>query len=303
MRSNSPTNRRAGTAAKGTLYVLATPIGNLRDITLRALDVLLTVDFIAAEDTRHTGRLLKDRSPKGRFISYHEHNEEMRTPQLLEKLEAGFSVAVVSDAGTPSISDPGFRLVEGAVARNITVSPVPGVSAAIAALSVSGLPTDSFVFVGFLPRKKGRRIEQLESLRDVPRTLIFYESPKRITGLMGDLLAVMGDRSAALGREITKLHEEFLRGRLSELAALLENRQDLKGECTLVVSGSPPGSATSAADLSEKLTNRLKQKKVILSELVRQVVRETGLPRKVVYGTALEIKRKLSQGDKTDGSA
>lgn len=303
MRSNSPTNRRAGTAAKGTLYVLATPIGNLRDITLRALDVLLSVDFIAAEDTRHTGRLLKDRSPKGRFISYHEHNEEMRTPQLLEKLEAGFSVAVVSDAGTPSISDPGFRLVEGAVARNITVSPVPGVSAAIAALSVSGLPTDSFVFVGFLPRKKGRRIEQLESLRDVPRTLIFYESPKRITGLMGDLLTVMGDRSAALGREITKLHEEFLRGRLSELAALLENRQDLKGECTLVVSGSPPGSATSAAGLSEKLTNRLKQKKVILSELVREVVRETGLPRKVVYGTALEVKRKLNHGDKTDGSA
>jgi 16S rRNA (cytidine1402-2'-O)-methyltransferase len=140
-------------------------------------------------------------------------------------------------------------------------------------------------------------------LRDVPRTLIFYESPKRITGLMGDLLAVMGDRSAALGREITKLHEEFLRGRLSELAALLENRQDLKGECTLVVSGSPPGSATSAAGLSEKLTNRLKQKRVILSELVREVVRETGLPRKVVYGTALEIKRKLNQGDKTDGSA
>ncbi len=282
---------------------MATPIGNLQDITLRALDVLLSVDFIAAEDTRHTGRLLKDRNPKGCFISYHEHNEEKRTSLLLEKLEAGFSVAVVSNAGTPSISDPGFRLVEGAVARNIPVSPVPGVSAAIAALSVSGLPTDSFVFIGFLPRKKGRRTEQLTSLRDMPRTMIFYESPKRISRLLDDLLAVMGDRSAVLGREMTKLHEEFLRGRLSELIALLEERPDIKGECTLVMSGSPPDTAEATTVLYEKLTNRLKQKKVILSELVREVVRETGLPRKIVYGAALEIKRNLNQGDKTGGPA
>ena len=301
MRSNSLTNRNA--AAKGTLYVLATPIGNLKDITLRALDVLLSVDFIAAEDTRHTGRLLKDRNPKGRFISYHEHNEEKRTPQLLEKLEAGFSVAVVSNAGTPSISDPGFRLVESAVARNIPVSPVPGVSAAIAALSVSGLPTDSFVFVGFLPRKKGRRIDQLTSLRDMPRTMIFYESPKRISRLLDDLLTVMGDRSAVLGREMTKLHEEFLRGRLSELSTLLKKRRDIKGECTLVVSGGLPDAAEGTEVLYEKLTIRLKQKKVILSELVREVARETGLPRKVVYGAALEIKRNLSRRDKTGDTA
>jgi len=301
MRSNSLTNR--STEANGTLYVLATPIGNLQDITLRALDVLLSVDFIAAEDTRHTGRLLKGRNPKGRFISYHEHNEEKRTPLLLEKLEAGFSVAVVSNAGTPSISDPGFRLVESAVARNIPVSPVPGASAAIAALSVSGLPTDSFVFIGFLPRKKGRRTDQLTSLRDMPRTMIFYESPKRISRLLDDLLTVMGDRSAVLGREMTKLHEEFLRGRLSELIALLEDRQDIKGECTLVVSGSPPDTSEATTVLYEKLTNRLKQKKVILSELVREVVRETGLPRKIVYGAALEIKRNLNQEDKTGGPA
>ncbi|MGD2011415.1 MAG: 16S rRNA (cytidine(1402)-2'-O)-methyltransferase, partial [Desulfobacterales bacterium] len=225
MRSNSPTDK--GAEAKGTLFVLATPIGNLRDITLRALDVLLSVDFIAAEDTRHTGRLLKGRNPKGRFISYHEHNEDKRTPLLLEKLEAGFSVAVVSNAGTPSISDPGYRLVESAAARNIPVSPVPGASAAIAALSVSGLPTDSFVFIGFLPRKQGRRTEQLTSLRNMPRTMIFYESPKRISRLLDDLLALMGDRSAVLGREMTKLHEEFLRGRLSELIALLEERSNI----------------------------------------------------------------------------
>lgn len=282
---------------------MATPIGNLQDITLRALDVLLSVDFIAAEDTRHTGRLLKGRNPKGRFISYHEYNEEKRTPLLLEKLEAGLSVAVVSNAGTPSISDPGFRLVESAVARNIPVSPVPGVSAAIAALSVSGLPTDSFVFIGFLPRKKGRRTEQLKSLRDMPRTLIFYESPKRISRLLDDLMTVMGNRSAVLGREMTKLHEEFLRGRLSELVALLAERRDIKGECTLVVSGSPADTAGANTVLYEKLTTRLKQKKVILSELVREVVRETGLPRKIVYEAALRIKRNLNQGDKTGGPA
>jgi 16S rRNA (cytidine1402-2'-O)-methyltransferase len=301
MRSNSPTDK--GAEAKGTLFVLATPIGNLRDITLRALDVLLSVDFIAAEDTRHTGRLLKGRNPKGRFISYHEHNEDKRTPLLLEKLEAGFSVAVVSNAGTPSISDPGYRLVESAAARNIPVSPVPGASAAIAALSVSGLPTDSFVFIGFLPRKQGRRTEQLTSLRNMPRTMIFYESPKRISRLLDDLLALMGDRSAVLGREMTKLHEEFLRGRLSELIALLEERSNIKGECTLVVSGSPSDTAEATTVLYEKLTNRLKQKKVTLSEVVREVVRETGLPRKIVYGAALEIKRNLKQGDKTGGPA
>jgi 16S rRNA (cytidine1402-2'-O)-methyltransferase len=301
MRSNSPTDK--GAEAKGTLFVLATPIGNLRDITLRALDVLLSVDFIAAEDTRHTGRLLKGRNPKGRFISYHEHNEDKRTPLLLEKLEAGFSVAVVSNAGTPSISDPGYRLVESAAARNIPVSPVPGVSAAIAALSVSGLPTDSFVFIGFLARKKGRRSEQLKTLRDMPRTMIFYESPKRISRLLDDLLTVMGNRSAVLGREMTKRHEEFLRGRLSELIALLKERRDVKGECTLVVSGSPPDAAGAITVLHEKLTNRLKQKNVILSKLVREVVRETGLPRKIVYAAALEIKRNLNQGDKTDTPA
>jgi 16S rRNA (cytidine1402-2'-O)-methyltransferase len=194
-------------------------------------------------------------------------------------------------------------LVESAVARNIPVSPIPGASAAVAALSVSGLPTDSFVFIGFLPRKKGRRTDQLTSLRDMPRTMIFYESPKRISRLLDDLLAVMGDRSAVLGREMTKLHEEFLRGRLSELSAHLEERRDIKGECTLVVSGSPPDTTAGTAVLHEKLTTRLKQKQVILSELVREVVRETGLPRKIVYGAALEVKRNLNQEDETDDPA
>ncbi|MFZ0614273.1 MAG: 16S rRNA (cytidine(1402)-2'-O)-methyltransferase [Desulfobacterales bacterium] len=298
-----PTNKDAAAGAKGTLFVVATPIGNLGDITLRALEVLTAVDIIAAEDTRHTGRLLKGRQPKGRFIAYHEHNEEVRAPQLIEKLEAGLSVAVVSNAGTPSVSDPGYRLVASAVARRIPVSPVPGVSAAMAALSVSGLPTDAFVFVGFLPRKKGRRTEQLHALGTESRTLIFYESPRRVARLLEDLLTIFGDRPAVLGREMTKLHEEFLRGRLSEVSALLAARADIKGECTLVVSGRLAAPAADVADLHEKLVDRMGRKKAVLSELVREVVRETGLPRKVVYGAALDVKRTLDQKDETDGPA
>ncbi|MFZ0131133.1 MAG: 16S rRNA (cytidine(1402)-2'-O)-methyltransferase [Desulfobacterales bacterium] len=298
-----PTDKGAGSGAKGTLFVVATPIGNLGDITLRALEVLTSVDIIAAEDTRHTGRLLKGRRPQGRFIAYHEHNEEVRAPQLIEKLEAGLSVALVSNAGTPSVSDPGYRLVAGAVARQIPVSPVPGVSAAMAALSVSGLPTDAFVFVGFLPRKKGRRIEQLHALGGESRTLIFYESPRRIAGLLQDLLTIFGDRPAVLGREMTKLHEEFLRGRLSEIGALLAARADIKGECTLVVSGRPSAPAADVADLHEKLIDRMGRNKAVLSELVKEVVRETGLPRKTVYAAALEIKRSLKQKEEPDGSA
>jgi 16S rRNA (cytidine1402-2'-O)-methyltransferase len=302
MRSNSPTTKTTA-GDKGTLYVLATPIGNRGDITLRALDVLSAVDVIAAEDTRHTARLLKGHRFRGRLISYHEHNEERRAPLLLEKLEAGCSVAVVSNAGTPSISDPGYRLVEGAVARAITVSPVPGASAAIAALSVSGLPTDAFVFIGFPPRKKGRRSALLHSLRGAPWTMIFFESPKRIIRLLRDLLGALGDRRAVLGREMTKLHEEFLRGRLSELTALLQLRPEVKGECTLVVSGHPLQKAAAVEGLYEMLAPRLRLHKDPVSEVVKEVTRKTGLPRRVVYGKALEIKYQLEQEDTPNGSA
>ncbi|MFZ0243326.1 MAG: 16S rRNA (cytidine(1402)-2'-O)-methyltransferase [Desulfobacterales bacterium] len=281
---------------------MATPIGNLGDITLRALEVLTAVDIIAAEDTRHTGRLLKGRQPRGRFIAYHEHNEAVRAPQLIEKLEAGLSVALVSNAGTPSVSDPGYRLVASAVARRIPVSPVPGVSAAIAALSVSGLPTDAFVFVGFLPRKKGRRREQLHALGKESRTLIFYESPRRVARLLEELLTIFGDRPAVLGREMTKLHEEFLRGRLSEVMALLEARREIKGECTLLVSGMPSRTAADASALYAQLYEILKNGEAVLSELVKEVVRETGLPRKIVYAAALDIKRTLNQKEPPDGS-
>ena len=284
-------NNSSQSASPGILYIVATPIGNLKDITLRALDVLSTVDIIAAEDTRKTGRFLKDRGIKAHFISYHEHNERQRCPQLLEKLSSGLSVAIVSNAGTPSISDPGFRLVQRAVEQNIQIIPIPGPSAVISALSASGLPSDGFVFIGFLARKRGRRTKQLLTLVDLPWTMIFYESPKRLLGLLGDILNVMGDRSAVLAREMTKRHEEFVRGRLSELMLELKERPDIKGECTLIVSGKRVAAAVDADDLKEELTTRLKQKNMTLSEIVREVAKTTGLPKKRVYAEALNIKK------------
>ncbi|MCK5418905.1 MAG: 16S rRNA (cytidine(1402)-2'-O)-methyltransferase, partial [Desulfobacterales bacterium] len=203
------------TKNKGVLYVVATPIGNREDITLRALNILRDVDLIAAEDTRKTGNLLAHYQIKNRLISFYEHNEKKRTPEIIGKLLDGISIALVSNAGTPSISDPGYRLIEAAIANKITVSPIPGVSAATAAMSVSALPTDSFVFIGFLPRKKAKRQQFLNELAVEPRPVIFYESPKRILTLLEEIISCMGDRPAVLAREMTKLHEEFIRGSVS----------------------------------------------------------------------------------------
>ncbi len=295
MLSTSPTNNPARTDQRGILYVVATPIGNLQDITLRALDVLGSVDIIAAEDTRKTGRLLKNRGIQGRFISYHEHNEQQRCPLLIKKLESGLSVAIVSNAGTPSISDPGFRLVQSAIERNIKIIPIPGAAAVVTALSASGLPSDGFVFIGFLARKKGQRAKKLKTLQNVPWTLIFYESPKRITRLIDDILTLLGDRSAVLAREMTKRHEEFVRGRLSDLLQNLNERSNIKGECTLLVAGKSDETVYNPESLKENLTTRLKQKKLTLSKIVQEVAAETGLSKKLVYTEALNIKRKTNQ--------
>ncbi len=221
----------------GELYVVATPIGNREDITLRALKILEEVNFVVAEDTRHTGRLLAHHKVKCSLISYHEHNETKRTSELLKKLIQGFSMAVVSNAGTPSVSDPGYRLVKTAIENDIKVIPIPGVSAAITALSVAGLPTDSFIFMGFLARKKGKRLKQLSELANENRTIVFYESPRRILTLIEEIMAIMDDRFGVLSREMTKLHEEFIRGNLSEILSDLQQRPDIKGECTLLVMG------------------------------------------------------------------
>jgi 16S rRNA (cytidine1402-2'-O)-methyltransferase len=221
---------------EGTLYIVSTPIGNLEDITLRALRILKEVALIAAEDTRHTGLLLKHFGVRTPLISYFEGNELKRKDYLLSRLKQGDRIALVSDAGTPGISDPGFRLIRWAVENGIRVVPVPGPAAAIAALSVSGLPTDAFLFKGFLPHKSKKRRDLLKELSETRETLIFYESPHRVLETLADILEILGDREIVLTRELTKMHEEILRGRVSEVLGRIGEKK-LRGEITLVVSG------------------------------------------------------------------
>lgn len=220
----------------GTLYVVSTPIGNLEDITLRALRILKEVAIIAAEDTRHTQKLLSHFDIHTTLTSYHDFNKEEKTPVLLSKMAEGASIAIVSDAGTPTLSDPGFYLIREAIRAGLPVSPIPGPAAALAALAVSGLPPDRFVFEGFLPKKKGARARRLEQLKPDPRTLIFYESPFRIVGLLEEIKIILGDRPVVVAREITKMFEEFIRGSVTEVLEKI-GKKTVKGEITLVVGG------------------------------------------------------------------
>src|SRR5947208_4039727 len=220
--------------ATGCLYLVGTPIGNLEDITLRALRILREADRIAAEDTRHTQKLLNHYEISRPLVSYHEHNELTRAPELLVALEQGAKIALVSDAGMPLVSDPGHRLVTLCLRHQIPVVPIPGPSALLAALSASGLPNEEFLFVGFLPARTGERHRALERLRLEDRTLILYEAPHRVAETVADALAILGERPACLAREVTKLHEEFLRGKLSEIIAALEERP-ARGEITLIL--------------------------------------------------------------------
>ncbi len=276
---------------KGRLYVVATPIGNREDITLRALTVLGTVELIAAEDTRHTGNLLQYHHIRTKLISYHEYNERERTPELIHRLKSGESVAIVSDAGTPSVSDPGYRLVREAVENGIAVIPIPGVSAPTAALSVSGLPTDMFVFIGFPAKKQGQRLKQLEKLADETGTLIFYESPKRILSFIAEIIQVMGDRNAVLAREMTKQYEEFLRGPLSGMLLTLKERPAVKGEITLLIRGCEDNEEVSMSDVRHEIEDGLEQTGISLSELSKTIAKKYSLPRRTVYEEALKIKK------------
>ena len=239
-----------GTRAEGgTLYVVATPIGNLDDVSPRARAVLAKTDVIAAEDTRHTRGLLSSISAESRLIAYHEHNEEHRVPELLARLAAGDSVALVSDAGTPLISDPGWRLVRAAQDAGFAVVPVPGACAAIVALCAAGLPTDRFVFEGFLPRREGPRDERLAALKRERRTLVFYEAVHRIPATLAALVGAFGgERRAALARELTKIHEQIVVGTLTELHARLDGEIPLLGEFVIVVAGD---TSETPADLAE----------------------------------------------------
>ncbi|MGH8069927.1 MAG: 16S rRNA (cytidine(1402)-2'-O)-methyltransferase [Candidatus Entotheonellia bacterium] len=220
----------------GRLYLVATPIGNLEDITFRALRILQEVDLIATEDTRRTHILLEHYQIDKPLTSLYDHNEVQKAPILIRRLQEGISIALVSEAGTPLISDPGYRLVQLAIAHAITVVPIPGPSAVVTALSVAGLPTDRFVFEGFLPKKPGKRRRRLEALVDESRTLIFYESPRRVHDLLDEMQVLWGDRRVVVARELTKKFEEVLRGRITEVQAQLEERPP-QGEVTLVVEG------------------------------------------------------------------
>lgn len=292
-----PTDDRQAARCPAGFYVVATPIGNLEDITVRAIKILGSVDLIAAEDTRHTARLLAHYHIRTSLVSCHEYNEDRRIAELMDKVRSGLAVALVSDAGTPSVSDPGFRLVRAAVEQGLPVFPIPGASAAITALCVSGLPTDAFVFIGFAPKKRGRRLALLQSLAGESRTLVFYESPRRMTFFLEEIASVMGARSAVLAREMTKLHEEFIRGTLCEIKAVLADRSEIKGECTLLVAGWTGSDAITEDDLFRLLQQALEQPDVHISRLSKDLARQYHLPRQKVYAMALEIQKQ--SGKKT----
>jgi 16S rRNA (cytidine1402-2'-O)-methyltransferase len=277
------------TEKKGALYIVSTPIGNREDVTLRALKILQDVDLIAAEDTRKSGKFLSHHGIKNRLVSYHEHNEKKRAPELLGKLLGGTSIALISNAGTPCVSDPGYRLVAAAIAHKISVIPVPGPSAAMAAMSASGLPTDSFVFIGFPPKKKGKRMQLLAELALESRALIFYESPRRILAFLEEIASHVGDRPAVLAREMTKMHEEFIRGPVSEILETIKIRTEIKGECTLLVAGCQKEAAVDPGRVRAEIKAALGNQKDSVSQIARTIAKKYGLPKNEVYEMALQV--------------
>jgi 16S rRNA (cytidine1402-2'-O)-methyltransferase len=267
----------------GSLYIVATPIGNLEDITLRAIRLLGEVSLIAAEDTRHTQKLLSHFDIHKPLTSYHDHNKEQKAEVIVARLKDGDSVALVSDAGTPGISDPGYYLINRAIEEGVKVVPIPGPSASLTALSASGLPTDSFVFEGFLPARKSQRVSKLNNLRAETRTMILHEAPHRIFHSLKDMLEIFGDRRIALARELTKVHEEFLRGKISDIIKTIEGRA-IKGEITLVVEGAkglPP--EPTVLSLSGHVEKLIREEGMTRKEAVTMVARLRGVPKKLVY--------------------
>jgi 16S rRNA (cytidine1402-2'-O)-methyltransferase len=273
----------------GTLYIVATPIGNLEDITLRALRVLKEVDLIAAEDTRHTQILLRHFGIRTPLTSYHEHNERAKARQLIERVQEGQSIALVSDAGTPAISDPGFRMVVEAVAAKVAVVPVPGVTALTAVLSAGGLPTDRFIFEGFLPPKQKERRARLQALRDETRTLVFYEAPHRLREALNDMQGILGERQVVLAREVSKTYEEFLRGPISNIIQQIAERA-IKGEITLLVRGSEEPPAISQEQLKNEI-DLLKGEGMRVKEIAQLLGERHAYSKKEIYRIALTPKR------------
>lgn len=274
------------------LYLVATPIGNLEDITMRALRVLKEADLIACEDTRHTGRLLQHFGISKPTISYHEHNERTRAPELVERLIKGERIALVTDAGTPGISDPAYRIVTAALERGIEIVPIPGATALIAALIASGLPTDSFLFAGFLAPKQQARRARLEELQTQRATLVLYEAPHRIRETLADAWEILGDRPAVLARELTKLHEEFLRGSLRELNERLAV-QEPRGELVLVIAGWRADNAAQVVQgsITEQIEQLMRELELSRNEALKQAARLRGISKNEAYQLLLEEKR------------
>jgi 16S rRNA (cytidine1402-2'-O)-methyltransferase len=288
-REARPVGRNLGVVAPA-LYLVATPIGNLEDITLRALRVLKEVDLIACEDTRQTQKLLNHYNITTRTVSYHEHNEMTRAAELVKDLQEGASVALVTDAGMPGISDPGFRLISLAIRHHVPVVPIPGASAFLAALVASGLPTDSFRFSGFLPAKRGERRAALEAIKTSPRTQVFYEAPHRIVDALSDVVEVLGeDRHVVIAREVTKLHEEFLRGRASEVLETLKSREGVKGEITLLIGKAEEDEARVATGtlarppIRHRLEQIMAEEKLDEKAALKKVAKEWGISKSEAY--------------------
>lgn len=274
------------------LYLVSTPIGNLEDITLRAISVMKSVDLIACEDTRHTRRLLDHFGINKPTVSYHEHNEQARAEELVQQMVGGKSIAIVTDAGTPGISDPAYRIVTAAIENGIKVVPVPGAVALIAGLTASGLPTDSFLFVGFLPNKKMARQTRLEELKPERMTLVFYEAPHRIRETLADALEILGDRQASLARELTKLHEQFIRGKLSEVMAHFDSHEP-RGEMTLVIAGNDKDNLTAVetGSINEQIQRLMNDLNLSRNEALKLAAKSRGLSKREAYQLMLGEKK------------
>lgn len=278
--------------ASGTLYIVATPIGNLEDMTFRAVRILKEVDLIAAEDTRHSRKLLSHYGIATRMTPYHDHNEQLKTDYLLDKLLEGQNIAIITDAGTPCIADPGYRIAKAAAEKGIKTVPIPGASAIVAALSASGLPSDRFAFEGFLPPKQGKRKARLLELKDDNRVIIFYEAPHRLAATLSDMTEVLGSREVVIARELTKIHEEFRRGTPAEL---LEHYslQSIKGEIVILLAPFTGQSAATEYDIKEILRRYLFEEYLSVKDAAARASAESGRPRSEVYAISLAIKAEI----------
>ncbi|HEV2962758.1 MAG TPA: 16S rRNA (cytidine(1402)-2'-O)-methyltransferase [Candidatus Angelobacter sp.] len=280
----------------GKLYVVATPIGNLEDITYRAIRILREVDLIACEDTRQTRKLLEHYGIEKPTTSYHDYNEQERAPELVAKLQQGLSIAQVSDAGMPGISDPGYRVVKLAIEQGISVVPIPGASALVSSLAASGLPTDAFEFRGFLPAKSGQRRTALETLRDAQQTVIFYEAPHRISETLREIVEILGSqRQVVIARELTKIHEEFIRGTAAEVLKSLNSRE-LRGEITLLIGkAESAGHATQKKDLAMRLQEIMETQRLDEKAALKLLAKEQGLSKSELYRELQRFRTKKSR--------